>query len=91
MTSLVVLTVFNILVLISPPAGVASLLELMDLPTSARAILLAVALVNVGVSSVFEEWGTESVAVGIGALMKGISRLSTKRRVRDGKAYKAIE
>jgi len=82
------LSLFSILVLMSPPQPIVVVLELMPLPTSARRTLLLVAAINVVSSVVFEKWGSGVVARIVGRLSllrKG------RRRVRDGKAYKAVE
>lgn len=84
-----VLSVFNVLVLLAPPKIMLDILTLMDLPIGSRYVLLVAAVVNVVVSLAFEEWGTQGVSTMIGATMKCCGR--GRRRVRDGKAYKAVE
>ncbi|TCD71647.1 hypothetical protein EIP91_007394 [Steccherinum ochraceum] len=87
MLSIGVLVLFSIVVLLVPPGFVASILELMDIPVSARFLLLLAAVINTGLSMGFERWGAGAVASVIGFATK----LRKHRRVRDGKAYKAIE
>ncbi len=88
-SSLVVLSLFSILVLMSPPQPVSIILELMPLPLRARTALLLAAGLNVVLSLAFEEWGTRVVALVFGWLLE--LRRGGKRRVREGKAYKAVE
>lgn len=87
MVSIGLLSIFNILVLLSPPGPIAALLELMPLPSSARLTLLFAVILNVGVSMAYERWGAQTVASLIGSLMKARRRW----RTRDGKTYKAVE
>ncbi|KII92069.1 hypothetical protein PLICRDRAFT_103455 [Plicaturopsis crispa FD-325 SS-3] len=89
MFSLVVLLVFNTVVLLYPPQSVALLLELMPLPFSARVTFLTAAVINVVLSMAFEQWGAQAAAQLVGGLLR--LRRQDRRRVRDGKAYKAIE
>lgn len=89
MFSMVVLSAFNVLVLLAPPKFVLDILTLMNLPLGGRYVLLVAAVVNVVVSMAFEEWGTHGVSTMIGAVMKCCGR--GRRRVRDGKTYKAVE
>jgi cation-transporting ATPase 13A3/4/5 len=88
MFSIVTLTLFNLLVLLHPPQPVRLILELMVLPYSARTSILFAAIFNVAVSMAFEEWGTHIVSQVIGALLH-LRR--GRRRIREGKAYKAVE
>ena len=88
MLSMGVITALSILILLAPPTPLAVLLELMSLPTPARLTLLLSVVVNVVVSMVFEQWGTQVVAEVIG-LIHQIRR--SRRRVRDGKTYKIVE
>lgn len=80
---------FNILVLLGPPTVVSHLLTLMDLPVSGRYTLLMAALINVGISMGFEEWGASGVSSAVGTVVKWWHR--GRRRVRDGKTYKVVE
>ena len=87
MLSIVLLSAFNVVVLLFPPAFITSVLELMDLPQRARYILLAASIINVGLSVAFERWGAPAVAQAVGYVMS----MRKRHRVRDGKTYKAIE
>ncbi|KAF8200947.1 P-type ATPase [Pholiota molesta] len=89
MCSMVLLSSFNLLVLLAPPKTVAKLLTLMNLPQSARFTLLLAAVINIVVSLGFEHWGTQMVSMMIGGVISWWHR--GRRRVRDGKAYKAVE
>lgn len=82
------LTAFNIIVLLVPPKALASLLTLMYLPMAPRYILLVAAATNVIIATAFEKWGTQAVSTIIGAVMRWHRG---KKRMRDGKTYKAIE
>ena len=48
-----------------------------------------VAVINVGVSLSFERWGAQRVSDLVGAVTLWLHR--GRRRVREGKAYKAVE
>ena len=87
MASMACLCLFNLLVLLDPPAPVARVLELMSLPVIARATLLLSVIVNVAASFAFEHYGTQAVSRVIGLLFE----LRRRQRVRDGKIYKAVE
>jgi cation-transporting P-type ATPase 13A2 len=87
MLSIVGLTAFNLLVLLRPPTALLNLLELMRIPFHGRVTLLAAAVVNVAASFAFESWGTEGVARAIAWL---IALRGERRRVREGKTYKAV-
>lgn len=87
MLSLGVLSMFNMLVLLSPPSIMAELLTLMALPFEARTLLLFAVALNVVISLGFEQWGAQTVAVLIGNMMRRHGR----RRVRNGKTYKSVE
>ncbi|KDR75783.1 hypothetical protein GALMADRAFT_97655 [Galerina marginata CBS 339.88] len=89
MFSMCLLTAFNMLVLLAPPKAVANLLTLMSFPMAARYTVLMAAGINVAVSLGFEEWGTQGVSTVLGAVIEWWQR--GRWRVRDGKAYKAIE
>ena len=87
MLSIGALTLFNILVLLAPPAFITSILELEDLPFAGRLPLLTGVILNVISSMVFERRGAEAVAQVVGYVID----LRGKHRVKDGKAYKVIE
>ncbi|KAH9851454.1 Ca-transporting ATPase [Lenzites betulinus] len=87
MLSMACLTAFNLVVLLQPPAAIASVLELMALPGLARGTLLLAVVLNVLASLAFEQWGTQAVARVIGWVLE----LRRQHRVRDGKLYKAVE
>ena len=53
MLSIISLSAFNVLVLLFPPQFLSSILELMDLPYTARLSLLAAVVVNVILSVIF--------------------------------------
>lgn len=86
MLSIIALSAFNIVVLLAPPKFLSSILELMTLPTAGRATLLIAVVVNVALSMIFEKWGAPAVAELVGYVLN-----LRRRRVRDGKTYKAIE
>ena len=87
MLSIVALSAFNLLVLLMPPTFLSSILELMDLPQSARTVLLVAVVVNVALSVVFERWGAPAVSEFVGYLLN----FRRRHRNRDGKTYKIIE
>jgi len=87
MVSLGCLSAFNLLVLLWPPQPVASFLELVFFPSPARATLLSAIIINIVASFAYEEWGTQLVSHVIGVFFQ----LRRRRRVRDGKTYKAVE
>lgn len=87
MISIGSLTLFNVIVLLSPPKAFMSILELMDLPFHARTTLLFAALVNAALSLSYEHWGAQAVAQVIGS----ISQIHRRWRTKEGKTYKAIE
>jgi len=80
---------FNILVLLAPPRAVSQVLTLMTLPVAGRYVLLAAAVVNVGISMAFEEWGTPAVSTMIGLMIRWWQQ--GRRRSRGGKMYKVVE
>jgi cation-transporting P-type ATPase 13A2 len=88
MFSMILISLINLIVLLYPPRPIANILELTLLPFSARITLLFAAVVNVAFSMAFEQWGAQVVAQFIGVVLR-LRR--GRRRVRDGKAYKAIE
>jgi cation-transporting P-type ATPase 13A2 len=83
------LSSFNILVLITPPQSVSKVLTLMPLPVAGRYVLLAAAIINVGISMAYEEWGTPAVSTVVGLMTRWWQR--GKRRTRNGKMYKVVE
>lgn len=87
MLSIVVLTLFNVVVLLAPPPFLVSILELTDIPMAGRWTLLLAAVVNVVFSVAFERWGAPAIALTVGYFMD----LHKRQRVRDGKTYKAVE
>ena len=80
---------YNILVLMTPPHAVSEFLTLMPLPVSGRYVLLVAAILNVGISLAYEEWGTPAVSAVVGLMTRWWQR--GKRRTRDGKMYKVVE
>jgi len=86
MSAICVLSLFSLLVLLSPPQVIAHILNLMSLIFSARLALLLAVMVNVAVSLGFEEWGAGWIAGGVGSLMKW-----WRGRRRAKKAYKVVE
>lgn len=88
MLALGVLGAFNLLVLLSPPAAMVDILSLMVLPMDGRAFLLFVVTLNVAVSMLYEQYGAGAVAGVVGTVMNW---RHGRRRVRDGKVYKAVE
>ena len=87
MLSIVSLTLFNVLVLLFPPAFLVSILELTDIPMPGRLTLLFATVINVALSAAFERWGAPAVALTVGYL----ADLRKRSRTRDGKTYKAVE
>jgi cation-transporting ATPase 13A2 len=88
MFSMGLLTAINLLVLLSPPKPIALILELMTLPSSGRAMLLLVVIVNMSLSMTYERWGTGAITSVVGWLFRF---RRDRRRFRDGKAYKRVE
>ncbi|KAF9012429.1 P-type ATPase [Cyathus striatus] len=89
MFSMVVLSIFNIMVLLSPPQAISEILSLMPLPFDARITLLFAAVINVAVSMTYEQWGAQCVGAAAGVLIKWWHQ--GRRRVRDGNTYKVVE
>ncbi len=87
MLSIGCLALFNLVVLLVPPAFLTSVLELMDIPFSGRVTLVVAVVVNIVLSVAFERWGAPAIA----QLIDYLSNLRRRHRVRDGKTYKAIE
>lgn len=87
MLSIISLTLFNIIVLLFPPAFLTSILELTDLPMEGRLTLLLATVLNVLLSMAFERWGAPVVA----STVDYMTSFRKRYRSRDGKAYKAVE
>ncbi|VDB96191.1 unnamed protein product [Peniophora sp. CBMAI 1063] len=83
--SLAGLSAFNLLVLVAPPRFIAGILELVDLPPIARWTYFGAVIFNVFASMAFERWAVPVVAGIIGELLH-----RRRRKVRDGKAYRAL-
>ncbi|TRM69338.1 hypothetical protein BD626DRAFT_390522 [Schizophyllum amplum] len=88
---LLVLTAFNVIVLMAPPEPIVDLLDLMTLPMTARSTLLVAAVVNVVACVAFEQWGAGLVAQGIGKVLPALRGPRGRTRMREGKTYKAVE
>ncbi|CAE6439084.1 unnamed protein product [Rhizoctonia solani] len=84
MLSIVALTAFSTLVLLAPPQAIRLLLDLMEIPTSAKRTLLIGAILNAGVCFAFERWNP------VAGALEAVSRRS-QRRVRAGLEYRAVE
>lgn len=91
MASMLGLVVINVWLLLNPSKPVASLLTLMELPTSARVTLLVAAGVNMVLSMGFERWGTVLTSEVLGRMGYLWSLSGGRWKVREGKAYKAVE
>jgi len=89
MLTILILSAFSTYVLISPPPSLALILDLMDLPYTARLTLLGVVVANVVCSLLLERWNLVGRAVAV--VQRWWRHSHSKKRVRDGKAYKAIE
>lgn len=87
MLSLIVLSLFNVAVLLVPTEFISAVLELMPLPLSARLTLLWAAVINVAVSVVFERWVAQVIADVVGML---VSKHEGRRRIKDSRVYRAI-
>lgn len=90
MAAMVVISIINAWLILAPARPFIVLLELMSIPLSARLTLVAAIVVNVVLSTVFEHWGTSFVA-GIIGFVQACSPFRSRRRYRDGKAYKTVE
>lgn len=88
MASLVLIGFINVWLLLRPPQFFVILLELMVIPTSARFTLFFVVIINVAASMAYETWGASATASFAGIVLDTLRR---RQRIRDGKAYKAIE
>ncbi|EJU04071.1 Ca-transporting ATPase [Dacryopinax primogenitus] len=91
MLCLVALTGFSTFVLLDPPTALSLLLDLVPLPTSGKLTILLAAVLNVLVCWSFEEWGARQVSDLIGFVRRNMRSQSAARRVKEGKAYKAVE
>jgi cation-transporting P-type ATPase 13A2 len=89
MLALCVLSAFNLLVLLYPPPALSDVLTLMDLPWDARWTILVTVIVNIFACLGFERWGAQWIAAAISRFSHWRSR--GRRRVREGKMYKAVE
>jgi len=89
MFSMVVLSTFNMLVLLAPPKPIQEVLTLITLPFSARITLLIVVASNVAVSMAFEQWGSRSVGSVMATVLQKWRQ--GRRRMRKGKLYKIVE
>lgn len=88
MASIILLSLFSTIVLLAPPQPIALLLDLMQIPASAKATLLGVVVLNVLASSLLER--TELLNQIVTGIYKQL-KSKRSRRVRDGKLYKAVE
>lgn len=80
------LSAFSIWVLLAPAIPIKLILNLMDLPLSARWILALMVLVNVFASFVYEDWFHEPIATAVKTLWKAY----TRRRRREGRIYESV-
>jgi cation-transporting ATPase 13A2 len=88
MFSVVVLTAINLVILLSPPRSAIVILELMNMPVTARRTLLLAVVVNCVVSVMYEQWGAKAVA----ELVEWVLRhRRDRKRWRDGRAYQRVE
>ncbi len=85
MLSIGVLLLFNMMILLSPPAPVSSALGLVAVPTSGRMVMAIAVVINAVLSVVYEDWGAQQIAKIVGMWY------GWRRRVREGKVYKAVE
>lgn len=88
MISIIALSLFNLLILLHPPKPFRLILELMQLPLSARLWLTTFVITNIVVSIVFEKWVAQFISQAIGVVL---SYRFEQKRYREGKAYKAVE
>ena len=88
MLTMAFIAVINVWLILRPPQFLAVLLELMTLPLGARFSLLLAVVVNVGISMVFERWGTDIVSRVVGFVASFIQDV---RRVRESRRYKMID
>jgi len=90
MISLVVLTGFNLLVLLARPKAIADILELMPLPVDGRQKLLIAVVINIVCCWVYEQHGAQRVGDIVGRVIRWRRRLR-RTRESEGKTYKAVE
>lgn len=88
MLAMAVISFINVWLILMPARPMTLVLELMNLPFTARLTLLTSVAINISLSVLFERWGTEAI-VELITLVSDCWR--NKRRVRDGKAYKAVD
>ncbi|KAJ7594428.1 P-type ATPase [Mycena floridula] len=85
------LSLFNVLVLLSPPDMVSDILTLMPLPAEGRIVLLIAAGLNVAISLCFEAWGAQRVAMGVGQISKFFWKGGRRTRVEGNHTYKSLQ
>ncbi|KAF8313138.1 Ca-transporting ATPase [Clavulina sp. PMI_390] len=88
MISISALTVFSIWVLLTPPAGLARLLDIMPIPMSARMVLLLAAGINAILCAGLERWSPLLIVV---TQVSRFFKMRRRRAVKEGKLYKAVE
>lgn len=86
---MIILSGFNVLVLMAPPKPIQNLLTLKMFPMSTRITILVVVFGNIATSLTFEQWGSQMVGDVIGTMIRWWQR--GRRRVLGGKVYKAVE
>src|SRR5713226_149415 len=84
MLSLVVLSLFNVSVLLAPIRFISALLELVPIPMSGRLTLLWATVINVAVSVGYERWMAQVVADAVGVF---VSQQDGRRRIKDNRVY----
>jgi hypothetical protein len=91
--SIGLLTLFSAVALLWQPMVVSRLLELKPLPQDARSTLFFAVMANAALCFAFERWGTGVVAAVLGFIARGRQVLMRGRsgRIKEGKAYKAVE
>jgi cation-transporting ATPase 13A2 len=88
MFSLIVLTLLNLLVLLSPLQWITVVLDLMIIPFQGRTVLLWVVIFNVIFSLSFERWGVHVTSKAIGIVLRAYR---DRQRIREDKTYKLVE
>lgn len=91
MTAMGSLFLINIWLLLSPSKAVVKLLTLVELPTAGRYSLLIAAALNIVLSLAFERWGTVIASDFIARIVNLWNLSGGRGKVREGKAYKAVE
>lgn len=86
MVSIILLSLFSLVILLSPPQAIIGVMNLLPLPFGARVVLLMAVVGNVVVSMVFEEWGAGRIAEMIGVVLRW-----RRGRWRAQKTYKVVE